>query len=192
MLISAKNDAADLLIYLFISTKRCATTISLCGQIVPTGTAVVFTRARHPTLSYLKRHYKLPTTHFLCSNRTRTTSSSTSFHCPLKYLLFNAFVSTLDVAKVAQLSLSYCVSKDEWGGDLLQHPVFGSFILPGYPEKSSVAPQLKGLDPFVVFFCWCQLPTAVCGNRKHSKFALRNLSLRSINKPLLFHMLSIF
>ena len=48
---------------------------------------------------------------------------TSSFHCPLKYLLFNDFFSTHDVAKVAQLPLSYCVSKDEWGANLLQHPV---------------------------------------------------------------------
>ena len=27
-----------------------------------------------------------------------------------------------------------------------------SFIRPGYPEQSSVAPQFKGLNPFVVIF----------------------------------------
>ena len=96
------------------------------------------------------------------------TSSPTSFHCPLKNLLFNAFLTTHDVAKVAQLPLFYCVSKDEWGANVFQHPVVGSFILSGYPEKSSVAPQFKGLNPFIVIFCWYPRLTAVCGNSKHS------------------------
>ena len=95
-----------------------------------------------------------------------------------------------DVAKVAQLPLSYCVSKDEWVASLLQHPIVGSFILPGYPEKSSVAPQFKGLNPFVVVFVGAydsQTYIAI-----ENTVALRNLSLRSLDKPLLFHMLSIF
>ena len=90
---------------------------------------------------YLKRQLNFHHSLFniVCPCCYWMTSSSTSFHCPFKYLLFSAFFSTHDVAKVAQLPLSYCVLKDEWGANLFQHSVFGSLILPGYPEKSSVA-----------------------------------------------------
>ena len=44
----------------------------------------------------------------------------------LEISAFQYFLPTYDVAKVAQLPLSYCVSKGEWGANLLQHPVVGS------------------------------------------------------------------
>ena len=40
---------------------------------------------------------------------------------------FNAFFSH-DVAKAAQLPFSYCVSEEECGANVLQHPLVGSFI----------------------------------------------------------------
>ena len=67
------------------------------------GLVVVSVTSLHPPASS-NRAIKMGK-NIVCPCCYWTTSSATSFHCPLKYLLFETLFSTHDVTKVAQLPL---------------------------------------------------------------------------------------